>query len=112
MWRRSTDDTERGREDETVRVICPRQEKSRDNAGDEADLNDPDEGRQGVAPRVRLGFRLRNGSTSNRFLSSNNISCVRSCANDPIPICVYPKEVASSAPLPARSTGRNSRWRI
>jgi len=63
-----------------VQVICPRQEKSRDNAGDKADQNDPDEGRQRVAPRVRLGLRLRNGSISNRFLSSNNISCGRARA--------------------------------
>jgi len=37
-------DTERGRENETVGVIRPRQQKSRDDAGDEADQNDPDEG--------------------------------------------------------------------
>lgn len=38
------DDTERGREDETVRVIRPGKQTSRDDPGDEADQNDPDEG--------------------------------------------------------------------
>jgi hypothetical protein len=37
-----TDDTEGGREDETVGVIRPRQQKSHDEASYESDQNDPD----------------------------------------------------------------------
>jgi hypothetical protein len=39
-----TDDPERGREDETLGVIRPRQQKSRDDPRDKANQNDPDEG--------------------------------------------------------------------
>lgn len=84
MWHRR-----RGREDETARVICARREKSRDNAGDEAAQHDPEESRQGVAPLVHLGLRLRNGSASKRFQPSKNIPCVCSWANDAIPFLAY-----------------------